>query len=148
MLGWDKFCETLVQQYDTKTLCIVLHDREFCLNYTIFNIIIGIKDGGLIDIHEEVCDITELRNESRTDRRGISITIVSDTLIASESYDDDFKTVFSLFLLGIVLCSTNVTYINLMYLHALKDKYNQSRKRIGLHGVLTFCEKELNYTVF
>lgn len=51
--------------------CIVLHDREFCLNYTIFNIIIGIKDGGLADIHEDVGDIIELRNKSRKDRREI-----------------------------------------------------------------------------
>lgn len=71
MLGWDKFCETLIQQCDPKRLCIVLYDREFCLNYTIFNIIIGIKDGGLVDIQEEVGDITELRNKSRIDRRGI-----------------------------------------------------------------------------
>lgn len=39
------------QQYDTKRLHIVLHDREFCLNITNFSIIMKIKDGGeLVEI--------------------------------------------------------------------------------------------------
>ena len=56
------FCETLVQQCDTKRHCIVLHGREFCLNPTTFSIVMGIKDGGeLVNIREEAGDIIELR---------------------------------------------------------------------------------------
>ena len=52
------FCETLVQQSDTKRHCIVLHSREFCLNPTTFSIVMGIKDGGEpIYIREEAGDI-------------------------------------------------------------------------------------------
>ncbi|XP_052296312.1 uncharacterized protein LOC107177990 isoform X2 [Citrus sinensis] len=116
------FCETLVQQYDTKRHCIVLHGREFCLNPTTFNIVMGIKDGGEpVYIREEAGDIIKLRAKYRTGGRGIEIVVVSERLIASESSDDEFKIMFCLFLLGTVLCPTSSSYINSMYLHALKD---------------------------
>lgn len=116
------FCETLVQQCDTKRHCIVLHGREFCLNPTTFSIVMGIKDGGEpVYIREEAGDIIELRAKYRTGGRGIEIAAVSERLIASESSDDDFKIMFCLFLLGTVLCPTSASYINPMYLHALKD---------------------------
>ncbi|GAY65734.1 hypothetical protein CUMW_243340, partial [Citrus unshiu] len=71
------FCETLVQQSDTKRHCIVFHSREFCLNPTTFSIVMGIKDGGEpIYIREEA---------------------------------------------GTVLCPSSASYINLMYMHVLKD---------------------------
>ena len=99
-----------------------MHGREFCLNLKTFSIILGMKDRKEpIDIWEEACDITGLRAKYRIGGRGIEIAAVSDKLIASESSDGDFKIMFCLFLLGIVLCPTSASYINLIYLYALKD---------------------------
>lgn len=51
----------LIQQCDTKRLCLILYARYFCLNPTTFSIIMRIKDGGeLVDIQEKVDDIIEL----------------------------------------------------------------------------------------
>lgn len=116
------FCETLVQQSDTKRHCIVLHSREFCLNPTTFSIVMGIKDGGEpVYIREEAGDIIELHAKYRTSGRGIEIAAATERLIASESSDDDFKIMFSLFVLGTILCPTSASYINPMYMHVLKD---------------------------
>ena len=95
---------------------------EFCLNPTTFSIAIGIKDGGEpVCIQEEAGDIIELRAKYRTSGKRIEIAAVSEILIASESSDYDFKIMFCLFLLETVLCPTSASYINMMYLHALKD---------------------------
>ena len=74
-----------------------------------------------VDIWEEAGDITGLCAKYRIGGRGIEIAAVSDKLITSESSDGDFKIMFCLFLLGTILCPTSASYINLMYLHALKD---------------------------
>ena len=82
----------------------------------------GTKDGGEpVYIWEEESDIIELHAKYRIGGKGIEITAVNERLIATKSSDDDFKIMFYLFLLGTVLCPTSANYINLMYLHALKD---------------------------
>lgn len=77
-------------------------------------------------------DITELRTKYKIGHRGIKISIVSGKLIANEGYNDDFKILFSLFVIG-TLCPTNATYINLIYLHALKNV-----KSIGKNNLPNF----------
>ena len=67
------------QQYDTKRLRIVLHDREFCLNITTFSIKMRIKDGGEpVDIGKKIGDITELCDNNRASQRGIEVVTVND----------------------------------------------------------------------
>lgn len=100
------------QQYDTKRLHIVLHDKEFCLNITNFSIIMKIKEGGeLVEIGKKIGDITELCANYRANQRGIEVVTGNDRLIANESSIDDFKIHFFVFLLGTVLCPTSGLFV-------------------------------------
>ena len=97
---------------------------EYKLTPEIFTSVMGVGDGGtLIVVGGKDSEITDLRAKYCSGKKGIPIGSLVDKF-KTNSCADDFYILFSLFMIGAILCPTSATYINPSYLYALKDVSN------------------------
>ena len=98
---------------------------EYKLTTETFTSVMGVGNGGTpIMLGGEDSEITDIRAKYYSGKKGIPIGSLDEKFKTNSCADEDFCILFSLFVIGTILCPTTATYNNPLYLYALKDVSN------------------------
>ncbi|XP_052297230.1 uncharacterized protein LOC112498237 [Citrus sinensis] len=118
-------CRLLVKQCNVDKRSITVHGMEYKLTPKTFTSVMGVGDGGTpIVLGGEDSEITYLRAKYCSGKKGIPIGSLDDKLKTNSCADEDLCILFSLFVIGTILCPPTAAYINPLYIYALKDVSN------------------------
>ena len=87
-------------------------------------------EGTRVDLNDQAVDIIDLRAIYNNGPKEIHIADVIKKLMNNSSSGVEFKILFSLFVLGTILCPTSAIYINPLYLYVLKDTNSIREKKL------------------
>ncbi|KAK2653057.1 hypothetical protein Ddye_012913 [Dipteronia dyeriana] len=121
----------LVDNFDTTTCSIHIHDRRFAMNSNIFGRVLGIFDqGDQISIFGDVPDKVLGIKDSITSRC-IFLKDIEHWLKYMTMTEDEFKVALCLFLLGTILSLSATDYVQAGYLIPLMDVGSIYRKNLS-----------------
>ncbi|KAK2646215.1 hypothetical protein Ddye_021410 [Dipteronia dyeriana] len=125
----QRICRWLVDNFDTTTCSIHIHNRRFAINSNLFGPVSGISDQG-----DQICKSGDVPNkffwESKIPITSHCIYLkdIEHWLEEMTTADDEFNVALCLFLLGTILSPSATDYVQAGYLILLTDVGSISRK--------------------